>query len=190
LIIFIEAILTSKWGILMEQNLIIRKGLESDAEQLILHTQKVLEESSHFLGTSLEEYHPTIEEEKAWIHSHNQHGILLVVEDNGSIVGTLDFRLSTSKKFRHKGFFGMSIQEAYTNKGIGASLIKSLIEWAKEDIRVEKISLEVFSNNERAIHLYSKLGFKEEGRLVKNAKLGPNEYVDDIIMSLFVKKVD
>jgi RimJ/RimL family protein N-acetyltransferase len=171
----------------MEHNLIIRKAQESDAEQLILHTQKVLEESSHFLGTSIEEFHPTIEEQKTWILSHNQHGLLLVVEDNGSIVGILNFRLSTSKKFSHKGFFGMSIQDSYTNKGIGSALIKSLIEWAKEDTRVEKISLEVFSNNERAIHLYSKLGFKEEGRLVKNAKLGPNQYVDDIIMSMLVK---
>lgn len=171
----------------MTRSLSIRKALEADAEQIILHTQKVLEESSYFLGTSLEEFHPTVEEEKAWIQSHNQHGLLLVAEDNGSIVGILNFRLSTSKKFSHKGYFGMSIQEAYTNKGIGSSLIKSLIDWAKEDNRVEKISLEVFSNNERAIHLYSKLGFIEEGRLVKNAKLGPNEYVDDIIMSMFVK---
>lgn len=171
----------------MTHSLIIRKAHEDDAEQIILHTKKVLKESSLFLGSSLEEFHPTIAEEKAWINSHNQHGLLLVAEDNGSIIGILNFRLSTSKKFSHKGFFGMSIQEAYTNQGIGASLIKSLIEWAKDDNRVEKISLEVFSNNERAIHLYSKLGFKEEGRLVKNAKLGPNEYVDDIIMSMFVK---
>ena len=38
-----------------------------------------------------------------------------------------------------------------------------------------------------AIHLYTKLGFKEEGRRNKHVKFGPNEYVDDIIMSQFVK---
>jgi RimJ/RimL family protein N-acetyltransferase len=171
---------------IMTNSVIIRKAHESDAEQMILHTKKVLVESSHFLGSSLKEFDPTIDEEKAWIHSHNQNGLLLVAEDNQSIIGILNFRLSTSKKFSHKGFFGMSIQEAYTNKGIGATLITRLIDWAKADNRVEKISLEVFSNNDRAIHLYSKLGFREEGRLVKNAKLGPNEYVDDIIMSMFV----
>jgi RimJ/RimL family protein N-acetyltransferase len=171
---------------IMTNSLIIRKAQESDAEQIILHKRKVLDESSHFLGSSLEEFEPTIQEEQAWIHLHNQNGLLLVAEDNQSIIGLLNFRLSTSKKFSHKGFFGMSIQEAYTNKGIGTTLITSLIDWAKAESRVEKLSLEVFSNNERAIHLYSKLGFIEEGRLVKNAKLGPNEYVDDIIMSMFV----
>jgi RimJ/RimL family protein N-acetyltransferase len=171
---------------IMTNSLIIRKAQESDAEQIILHKRKVLDESSHFLGSSLEEFEPTIQEEQALIHLHNQNGLLLVAEDNQSIIGLLNFRLSTSKKFSHKGFFGMSIQEAYTNKGIGTTLITSLIDWAKAESRVEKLSLEVFSNNERAIHLYSKLGFIEEGRLVKNAKLGPNEYVDDIIMSMFV----
>jgi RimJ/RimL family protein N-acetyltransferase len=173
-------------GFFMKSNVIIRKALENDAEQLIIHTKKVLEESSHFLGSSLDEFHPTIEEEKDWILSHNERGLLLVAEVDGNIIGLLSFRMSTSKKFSHKGLFGMSIQEAYTNQGIGRRLITTLLEWAREDGRVEKITLEVFSNNGRAIHLYSKLGFKEEGRMVRNAKIGPNEYVDDIIMSIFL----
>ncbi|MFD2443849.1 GNAT family N-acetyltransferase [Bacillus sp. CGMCC 1.16607] len=170
----------------MDQNIIIRKAIESDAEQLIQHMRIVLKENSHFLGTSLEDYHPTLEEEMTWINTHNQNGLVLVAEVNITIIGFLYFRLSTSKKFSHKGIFGMTIQELYTNKGIGSALIKQMLEWAEKNKRVEKITLEVFSNNERAIHLYKKHGFIEEGRLVKNAKLGPNEYVDDILMSRFV----
>jgi RimJ/RimL family protein N-acetyltransferase len=170
----------------MEQNFIIRSAVGSDAEQIILHIKKVLEESNQFLGTSPGEFKPTVEEEKDWIHSHKQRGLLLVAEVDGKIIGILNFRLSSSIKFAHQGMFGMSIQESYANLGIGRSLITTLLEWAKEDRRVEKISLEVFSNNDRAIHLYTKMGFTVEGRRVKNAKLGPNEYVDDILMSIFV----
>ncbi|HYK72908.1 MAG TPA: GNAT family N-acetyltransferase [Pseudoneobacillus sp.] len=169
----------------MSQNYSIRRAIESDAEQIILHTKKVLEENTDFMGTSLEEFNPTIEEEKAWIHSHSRQGLLLVAEVNKTIIGILNFRLSSTKKFSHQGLFGMSIQESFTNQGIGRSLIKELIQWAKKDNRVEKISLEVFSNNNRAIHLYTKLGFTEEGRRIKQAKISPNEYVDDILMSMF-----
>jgi RimJ/RimL family protein N-acetyltransferase len=170
----------------MAQNIIIRKATETDAEQIILHMKKVLVESAQFFATSVEEFNPTIEEEKAWIQAQEENGLVLVAEVNQTIIGLLSFRLSTTKKFRHKGVFGMSIQESHTNQGIGRMFIKKLLEWAKEDGRVEKITLEVFSNNERAIHLYKKLGFKEEGRLVRNAKIGPNEYVDDIVMSQFI----
>jgi RimJ/RimL family protein N-acetyltransferase len=170
----------------LESNSRIRRADISDAEQIIAHTKKVLVESSEFLGTSVEEFHPTLEEEIAWIEHHQQHGLLLVAEREQTIIGLLNFRLSTSKKFSHQGMFGMSIQQAYTNQGIGHSLIQQLIEWAKQDSRVEKISLEVFSNNERAIHLYTKLGFVIEGRRVKNARIAPGVYVDDIMMSMFV----
>ena len=51
---------------------------------------------------------------------------------------------------------------------------------------LEKIYLKVHATNGRAISLYQKLGFREEGRLVRDLKLGPNEYVDTVVMSLFV----
>ena len=75
----------------------------------------------------------------------------------------------------HQGLFGKSIQETFANKGIGTCLIKKLLEWARKQEHIEKISLEVFSNNERAIHLYTKLGFKKEGRRHTHVKFGPNE---------------
>lgn len=170
----------------MEDTLIIRTAIESDAEQIIIHTKKVLEENPNVIGTTLEEFDITIDEEKDWIEFHNNQGLLLVAEVNKTIIGILSFRLSPRKRFRHQGMFGMSIQEQFTNKGIGRALIKKLLKWAKEDTRVEKISLEVFSNNKRAIHLYTKLGFTEEGRRKRQVKLGPNEYIDDILMSKFV----
>lgn len=170
----------------MGNNFNIRRAIENDAEQIIKHTKIVLTENPHVMGTTLEEFTTTIEEEKEWINSHQKQGLLLVAEVDENIIGILNFCLSPRKKFRHQGLFGMSIQEAFTNKGIGGSLIKKLLEWAKDDNRVEKISLEVFSNNERAIHLYKKFGFTEEGRRIKQAKLGSNEYVDDILLSKFI----
>ncbi|WP_250159645.1 GNAT family N-acetyltransferase [Bacillus toyonensis] len=50
--------------------------------------------------------------------------------------------------------------------GIGSKLLSHFIEWAKEQEGLEKICMDVFSNNERAINLYKRLGFKEEGRKI------------------------
>jgi len=40
----------------------------------------------------------------------------------------------------------------------------------------------VFSTNKRAIALYKKMGFIEEGRKIKEFKMDNNEYVDDVLM--------
>jgi RimJ/RimL family protein N-acetyltransferase len=170
----------------MDQQFIIRKAVQEDAESLLLHFKKVLTENPNFFATTIEEFNITVAEEVEFIHNLEKNGLLLVAEVTGKIIGMLNFQLSPRKRFSHQGMFGMSIQEAYTNMGIGRSLINQLLDWAKNDPRVEKVSLEVFSNNERAIHVYRKLGFVEEGRRVKAAKLGPNEYVDDLVMSVFV----
>ena len=167
---------------------IIREAVTDDAEQLILHTKQVLREHSDVLAATVDEFNMTKEEEVEWIQTQKLEGLILVAEVEGKIVGMLNFRLSPRKQFSHTGMFGMSIQEKYTNKGIGSALLKRLLEWAETDERVEKISLEVFSNNLRAIQLYKKFGFKEEGRMHKKVKFGPNEYVDQIVMGKWIRR--
>ncbi len=66
--------------------------------------------------------------------------------------------------------------------GIGKELIEALLDWAEANPLIEKVSLGVFSTNHRAISLYKRLGFIEEGRKIKEFKMSENEYVDDIIM--------
>ncbi len=66
---------------------------------------------------------------------------------------------------------------------------KKLMEYVIDGARargVEKISLDVFSNNERAIGLYKKYGFRVEGRL-KGQYVLEGRYVDEILMGLFLQ---
>ena len=169
----------------MEKEVRIRHA-QSDAEQIILHTKAVIKENPFVMGTTIEEFSISVEEEREWISSHDKKGMLLVAEAESQIIGILNFKRSSHKKFSQNGTFSMSIQEKYTNNGIGSSLLNELMKWAKKDQRVEKIYLEVFANNDRAIHLYQKLGFLEEGRKKNHVKQGTAEYVDEIIMSQFV----
>lgn len=52
----------------------------------------------------------------------------------------------------------------------------------------EKIELLVRATNARAIHLYSKLGFIEEGRFRNRVRLPDDEFVDDIAMAWFPRR--
>ena len=71
--------------------------------------------------------------------------------------------------------------------GEGRALLVALILWAQQQSPIEKVCLEVFATNTRAISLYQALHFQEEGRLVKRIKLGPDAYVDTLRMARFVK---
>lgn len=78
------------------------------------------------------------------------------------------------------------MDKGYQGKGIGTQLMERIIEWAKQSGTVEKIELNVRASNTRAIALYKKMGFFEEGCLKRRVKTG-DRYIDDIVMSLHIK---
>ncbi|WP_078548188.1 GNAT family N-acetyltransferase [Litchfieldia alkalitelluris] len=164
----------------------IRKAETNDAVSLINHTLIVLKESTYMLTTP-EEFSTNVEKQVKRIESYQQEGnLLLVAEVDGRIIGTLDFELCSKKRISHIGYLSISIQEEYCNSGIGRKLMEELINFAKKHPKIEKVCLEVFSHNERAIHFYKKLGFKEEGRKIKFVKFDDGVYSDEIEMYLFV----
>ena len=81
----------------------------------------------------------------------------------------------------------MLISKNFRGLGIGTMLLKALLSWAEGNPYIEKVSLGVFSTNHRAISLYQKMGFKEEGRKINEFKFNDSEYVDDILMYKLVK---
>ena len=75
----------------------------------------------------------------------------------------------------------------YRDVGIGSEILKTLISQAKK-IGCRTVYLSVFSSNERAIHVYEKIGFKETGR--KPDKIFKNgRYVDEIIMTKVLEAI-
>lgn len=55
-------------------------------------------------------------------------------------------------------------EKAFWGKGYGAEGLNLLLDYAFYELNLHRISLRVFSFNERAIRLYKKIGFELEGK--------------------------
>ena len=77
---------------------------------------------------------------------------------------------------------GIFLGKPYWNKGYGTDALKTLINFIFNEMNINKVKLEVFSFNERAIRSYKKIGFKKEG-IFRNG-----QYYDVIIMGLLRKE--
>ena len=108
--------------------------------------------------------------------------MLLAVWINDRPIGSIGVnRVSPHIKMRHRAQFGISIERAYWNMGLGTILIKEALEAARK-MGCEQVELGVYSDNERARALYRKLGFEEWG-VVRNAyRLKDGAYCDEIMM--------
>jgi RimJ/RimL family protein N-acetyltransferase len=164
----------------------IRKACVEDAVNLNEFLKTIILETDHF-GYEADEFTITDEQQAHTISMFYQadNAILLVATLNEKIVGNLSFRAGSSKKFRHAGEFGVQVLRDYWNLGIGKELIKYLINWGKENKSIYKISLRVRADNQNAIHVYKKLGFKEEG-ILRGEMMCNGELYDLIYMGLMV----
>jgi putative acetyltransferase len=115
------------------------------------------------------------------------NGRYLVAEADGRIVGHGMLDPLPLAAIRHVVHLTLAVHPGWQGRGIGRALLTSLIEWARATPAVEKIELHVRSSNTVAQALYAKLGFTEAGRWKRRVKIGPDRYLDDISMELFVK---
>ena len=147
------------------KELLLRNAVLSDAENVYMVFNKIHGETD-FLLSYPEENSYTIEQEGQYLDrktkSDNEIEIIAFVDDK--LVGLAGIEAVGSKyKVKHRATFGISILKEYWGQGIGKALIDACILCAKEAGYVQ-LELDAVSNNERAIALYKKVGFKEFGR--------------------------
>jgi len=73
--------------------------------------------------------------------------------------------------------------KTYWDRGYGTDTIRTLLHHAFESLNLNRISLQVFESNPRAIKVYKRVGFTAEGRL-REARFSQGRYEDTIIMSI------
>ena len=83
---------------------------------------------------------------------------------------------------RHVGKMFMAVRDDWQGKGAGTALMQALVDIADKWLNLLRIELEVFTDNEAAIHLYEKFGFVREGKLTCFA-FRDGQYVDGYTMA-------
>jgi RimJ/RimL family protein N-acetyltransferase len=112
-------------------------------------------------------------------------GCYRVAERDGTVVGhaMLDpMRLAAN---RHVFHLTIVVHPGHTGASIGTALMNDVLGWARGHAPLEKIELLVRATNARAIALYRRFGFVEEGTLRRRVRTADGEFIDDITMAWF-----
>jgi len=113
-------------------------------------------------------------------------GRYVVAEVDGSIAGhALLEPLGNLAATSHVFLLTIVVHPGMLGQGIGSALLTDLLNWAARDARVKKVELRVRSTNARAIALYWKFGFVEEGRFRRRIRLEDGTFIDDLSLAWF-----
>ncbi len=173
------------------ERITIRSPLPEDAGAVVEHIREELG-THEFSITQPDEFDKTADEHAEVLRDIAERPgcLALIALHGGEIIGNLQFKNHPRRRMAHHGHFGVGVAQAWRGRGVGRALISTLLDWAAASEEIEKVCLGVYATNHKAIALYASLGFAEEGRRIREFKLGPGRYVDDIQMSIWVKPID
>jgi hypothetical protein len=164
------------------RTVVLRPAAPTDAESLIAFVDGVGAEGVYI---TTEKMRYTVPEEREFIGKIDGHtALFLVATLDGALVGSMDLIRGSETKNAHTASVGIAIRKDLRGLGLGKAMMEAGIRWARS-VGIHKLTLGVFATNERALALYRKLGFEEEGRL-KGQVLLAGLPVDELRMALWV----
>ena len=98
------------------------------------------------------------------------------------VIGMAGLTVEKNPRLRHCGGIGIMVDKDCRGVGVGSALMEKLLDMADNWLMLVRVELGVYSDNERAIHLYEKYGFVKEG-VKRKAAISRGQYMDEIIMA-------
>lgn len=163
----------------LNRTVMLRSADAEDGEALLRY-MKVVTEETPFLIREPNEVTLTLEQEKRFIQSRAEdpREVLLIAEIDGVHVGNCSvMSMGSYRRYTHRCEIAVALYQKYCDSGIGTILLETALDVAKE-IGYEQEELEVISDNEPAIFLYEKLGFRKYGTFPNNMKYSNGTYAD------------
>ena len=162
---------------------------ELDEVQRVIDLKRSYIENTKTIPLVLDEYPNNVENELRLIADYGEslNSLLLVAEYENEFIGNIDLTGSKRSKMFHTAMIGMGVKEKWRNQGLGRILMKSVIDWAKNNSEIEIIWLDVYASNELGYTLYRNTGFKVSGIICDFFK-DENGYVDKVQMYQRIKK--
>lgn len=156
----------------------IRRAEPSDYEAM----QRIFTGPKTIWGT-LQVPFPSVELWRKRLSEPPEGMFMLAACAGDEMVGQLALHTAPNKpRRRHAGQIGMAVRDDWQGKGIGTMLMQAGIDLADNWLNLRRLELDVFVDNEPAIRLYKKFGFKIEGTLVEYA-FRDGCYVDTYTMA-------
>ncbi|GGP08225.1 GNAT family N-acetyltransferase [Oceanobacillus neutriphilus] len=142
----------------------LRKITKDDIE--LYHKWRNDVEVMHSTSPSLDVYPLKATEdfvEYAILRSDTSKGYMMVDKKSEASIGIVSL-INMDYKNRNAECIIDIGEKEYWGKGFGGEGLTLLLDYAFQELNLHRISLRVFSFNDRAIHLYKKLGFELEGK--------------------------
>lgn len=113
------------------------------------------------------------EGKKQWASNiHNEENTFVLYNEKNELIGNCSF------DHEEEGIlFGVQMRPNLTGKGMGTEIVKTILEFGREQYKFNELDLLVAKFNKRAIRVYEKLGFEIVDEFVWNVNEEEKEFI-------------
>ncbi|WP_233860084.1 GNAT family N-acetyltransferase [Paraburkholderia sp. HD33-4] len=142
----------------LPEGLVVRALRPGDAESL--HALRL--SPSVLRGHPHAPYRP-VGETREWIRQLASPALAIGAWVGDTMVGEAGLHPQKLRR-AHVGQISISVDDGWQRRGIGAHLMRQILDFADNWLGLRRLELHVFTDNAAAIALYRKCGFKVEAR--------------------------
>lgn len=128
----------------------------------------------------------TLEAAQKWVADKGKYGsdIIFMISplEDQKIIGHVGL-YKIDHRIRSAEFAILIGDREFWGRGLGKTATLFALEFAFFQLNLNRISLQVLANNDRAVSLYQKVGFKREG-ILREAQFKYGKYLDIIEMAI------
>jgi len=122
---------------------------------------------------------------ETFIENDSPDHVMFGAFEEEQLIGITGFNRMARQRAMHRGeIVQVYVDSKYRGQNIGEQLLRRALEYAFTLDGIEQVQLSVIANNQTAIKLYKKLGFKPFGVQPGYFKVG-DTYLDQQFMQLF-----
>jgi len=118
-----------------------------------------------------------------WERIDELGAVTFAIEVDGRVVGCIQYTEQTDPDYRSAAV-DIFVSAAVHGRGVGSDAMRTLIAWLIDERGHHRLTVDPATTNERAIHVYQKLGFEPVGVLRRYERVDDGEYRDALLLDL------
>lgn len=115
-------------------------------------------------------------------NTHMFSAVHVTQDGTEMVIGTASLQVEANPRKRHCAGVGIMVHKDFQGLGVGTMLMEALLDIADNWLKLVRVELNVFADNEKAIHLYERMGFEKEG-VKKKGSIRNGKYEDQLMMA-------
>lgn len=167
---------------------VLREADVGDAPAFLAYLRDEVALCPYVLTVPEEAAARTLEDQRSIITKRRDDpcSLILLALVGEELAGVSSLLRAERIKSRHNADFGTTVAAAWRGRGIGRAMLRTMIEWARANPGILRLTLDVMAPNEHAHRMYHEAGFRDVGVARRAVRQPDGTLADSINMDLWV----